>query len=227
MGYALIIDQQTYSNHLYLLSLIVFLLTLADSGRALSIDARGQDAPSIPAWPVTLLKLQVSIVYVFAALSKINVVYLSGVVIYLSLQPSLKMLVAGHAATPVLMMLVAVFSVLVELWLAVALWRRKWRSAAVVVGIAFHVGLIVLLTWDQAVQLIVFTIGMASLYVLFFEHAPHRLTVYFDSSCGVCTWVIRWFVSQDHQQVITTVGAADRAAFRHDRQDSILRSPCW
>ena len=86
----------------------------------------------------------------FAALSKINVVYLSGVVIYLNLQPSLKMLVAGHAATPVLMMLVAVLSVLVELWLAVALWRRKWRSAAVVVGIAFHIGLIVLLTWDQA-----------------------------------------------------------------------------
>jgi predicted DCC family thiol-disulfide oxidoreductase YuxK len=216
MGYALVIDQQTYSNHLYLLSLIVFLLTLADSGRALSIDARGQDAPSIPVWPVTLLKLQVSIVYVFAALSKINVVYLSGVVIYLNLQPSLKTLVAGHAATPVLMMLVAVFSVLVELWLAVALWRRKWRSAAVVVGIAFHVGLIVLLTWDQAVQLIVFTIAMGSLYVLFFEHAPHRLTVYFDDSCGVCTWVIRWFVSHDHQQLIATVAATHRAAFRHD-----------
>ena len=50
---------------------------------------------------------------------------------------------------------------------------------------------------------------MGSLYVLFFEHAPHRLTVYFDNSCGVCTWVIRWFVSHDHQQLIATVAATD------------------
>jgi predicted DCC family thiol-disulfide oxidoreductase YuxK len=57
---------------------------------------------------------------------------------------------------------------------------------------------------------------MMSLYVLFFDHVPHRLTVYFDSSCGVCTWVIRWFVSQEQQHVITAISATDRARFRHD-----------
>jgi predicted DCC family thiol-disulfide oxidoreductase YuxK len=216
MAYVLVIDQQTYSNHLYLLSLIVLLLTIADSGRAVSVDARGHGASTIAAWPVTLLKLQVSIVYVFAALSKINVLYLSGVIIYLNLQPSLKALVGGYAGTPTVMMILAVLSVLVELWLAIALWSPNWRSLAVSVAIAFHIGLVLSLTWDLSVQLTVFTIGMMSLYVLFFDHVPHRLTVYFDSSCGVCTWVIRWFVSQDKQQVITTISAADHVAFRHD-----------
>jgi hypothetical protein len=54
MGYGLVIDQQTYSNHLYLLSLMVLLLGIADSGRAVSVDARGRGASTIAAWPVTL-----------------------------------------------------------------------------------------------------------------------------------------------------------------------------
>jgi predicted DCC family thiol-disulfide oxidoreductase YuxK len=216
MGYVLVVDQQTYSNHLYLLTLIVLLLTIADSGRGVSVDARRRGPSTIAAWPVTLLKLQVSIVYIFAALSKINVIYLSGAVVYLNLQPSLKALVGGYAATSTVMMIVAVLSVLVELWLAVALWSPKWRSRAVSVAIAFHLGLVFSLTWDLSVQLAVFTIAMMSLYVLFFDHVPHRLTVYFDSSCGVCTWVISWFVSRDQQKIITAISAADRVAFRHD-----------
>src|SRR5687767_2077372 len=45
-------DQQLFSNHLYLLTWLVGLLTLARSGSALSIDARlGRGRRSIPVWP--------------------------------------------------------------------------------------------------------------------------------------------------------------------------------
>ncbi len=40
IGYTLLLDQQAYSNHLYLLFLIVLLLTIANSGAAISLDAR-------------------------------------------------------------------------------------------------------------------------------------------------------------------------------------------
>lgn len=40
MGYVLLFDQQTYSNHLYLLVIVTSLLTVGDSGAAFSLDAR-------------------------------------------------------------------------------------------------------------------------------------------------------------------------------------------
>ena len=78
----LFIDQQMYNNYLYLMVLSVGLLTVADSGAAVSLDARLRGArETIPAWPVFLLCVQVSIVYGFAALAKLNLDFLSGSVL--------------------------------------------------------------------------------------------------------------------------------------------------
>ena len=79
MSYTLFFDQQLYSNHLYLVTLVVLLLTIADSGARFSLDARrsgGRDM--ILEWPILLLKIEISIVYFYAALLKINPQYLSG-----------------------------------------------------------------------------------------------------------------------------------------------------
>lgn len=222
MAYTLVIDQQTYSNHLYLLTLAVFLLTLADSGRSVSIDARGRRSETIAAWPITLMKLQVSIVYAFSAVSKINLLYLSGVVIFLNLRPSLKSLLADHSATPHVMMAAAVSSIVFELWLAGALWSPRWRSRAVSVGVLFHVGLALSLTSEVSVQLAVFALLMMSLYVLFFDHAAHPLTVYFDSSCGICNTAINWFLSHDRRSLIAAVGTPGRRVFGDETSNSIL-----
>jgi predicted DCC family thiol-disulfide oxidoreductase YuxK len=216
MTYVLLIDQQTYSNHLYLLSLIVLLLTVADSGRALSLDSRHRSADTVPAWPITLLKLQLSIVYAFSALAKINPFYLSGAVIYLNLRPELKAVFTGHAGTPMLMMMAAVLSIIIELWLAGALWSRRWRGLAASVGIAFHLGLVLSLTADLAVQLGVFALATVALYLVFFEHAPHPMTVYYDDGCGVCTRVVEWLQSRDKSKFITAIGSGEPAAWRHD-----------
>mgnify|MGYP006199594577 CR=1 FL=1 len=75
-------DQQLYSNHLYLMVIVVGLLTAGDGGAALSLDAMRRGArETVPTWPMWLLRVQVSIVYGSAALSKVNLTYLSGSVV--------------------------------------------------------------------------------------------------------------------------------------------------
>ena len=82
VGYVLTLDQQTYSNHLYLLSLLSVLLALAHTER--------HRAPAL-----TLLRWQLVVVYAFAAASKINADFLSGRVIAENLPPALGALAAG------------------------------------------------------------------------------------------------------------------------------------
>jgi vitamin K-dependent gamma-carboxylase len=67
--YIVLLDEQLYSNHLYLLAMLCVLLVLADAGAVWSIDAwrqrRRREASliasdNVPAWPVFLLNTQVS-----------------------------------------------------------------------------------------------------------------------------------------------------------------------
>jgi len=170
----IVLDQQSYSNHLYLLALAVGLLVLADAGAALSVDARVRgrrgEAAWVPGWPVTLLKLQVSIVYAFAALAKINAEYLSGTTLALSAgagslrfvpEPGSRAAVGG-----------ALVSIALEAFLAVALWVPRWRGAAFAAGAALHAAMIALLPDAVRWQLVVFAIEMGALYLLFPDHEP-------------------------------------------------------
>jgi hypothetical protein len=170
MALTLLLDQQTYSNHLYLLAIIVLLLTCADAGRTVSIDAtRGQRRSDVPAWPVLLLKLQLSIVYGFSAIAKITPIYLSGLVIAVNLRRSGPLIVPIEWRTPAIMSAFAVLSVITEAFLAVALWLPRWRRLAVVIGVGFHVTLVLLLIPEVRVQLAVFAVATLALYVLFFD----------------------------------------------------------
>jgi len=72
LGYVLLLDEQTYSNHLYLLTLEVMLLVFGNAGARWSVDALIRGRSPCPAWPMHLWKLQISIVYFFAALAKLN-----------------------------------------------------------------------------------------------------------------------------------------------------------
>ena len=58
----LTLDYQTYSNHLYLLVLLVILLVVADAGAAHT----SRPHRPVPLWPVTLIKVQISLVYFFS-----------------------------------------------------------------------------------------------------------------------------------------------------------------
>lgn len=187
MAYTLFLDQQLYSNHLYLATLVVLLLTIAKSGARFSLDARwlgGRDL--ILEWPILLLKIQISIVYFYAALLKVNPQYLSGAMLAsfwpfneLAAQP-------GRWSSIQILPFLAVISILTELFLAVALWVPRLRWLALPVGIGFHMVII----WTGGSQpgvpdipFAIFALVTVAPYALFFDFpARHSaLSAYSDA----------------------------------------------
>lgn len=127
---AMVWDRQTYSNHLTLLVLLAAYLAAGNPGGAWSLDSRRLGRRTSPWWPQLLVMTQITAVYLFAGLSKINEIYLSGEILAQHLtgitlfQPVFGALAAG--------------SVIVEVVLAFALWQPRTRAVACVVGVTMH-----------------------------------------------------------------------------------------
>jgi hypothetical protein len=168
-GYTLLLDQQTYSNHLYLLVLVLLLLTISDSGAAWSLDARGR-APrrEVAGWPVLLLKIQVSLVYLFSALAKITPQYLAGEILTHSLKQEGWSAMPVAWRTPPAVGILAVASIVVELFIAFGLWSRRLRPLAIVTGIGFHL-LILAVVDSSRLSLAIFALSMFAVYLLFVD----------------------------------------------------------
>lgn len=157
MGYTLLIDQQLYASNLYLLCLIVLLLTLAEVGRT-------SESNFVWRWPILLLQIQLSIVYFFAAVTKVNSVYLKGYMLGANLRKDFP----AAVFMPGTLTTLAVASIVIELFLAGAFWVRGLRKTAVLAGVLFHLAMVLTLTPAVAAQLIVFGVACISIYPLFF-----------------------------------------------------------
>ena len=74
--YIELIDQTTYLNHYYFVSLISFIMIFLPLSRTLSLDSRkvpvGGIRPTIPGAALWMLRAQVGLVYIFAGIAKMN-----------------------------------------------------------------------------------------------------------------------------------------------------------
>jgi hypothetical protein len=182
IAYVLALDLQLYASHLYLMGLLCALLAIGGGGHALSLDARRRGPPApgaIPKWPATLMKIQLSLVYGFAALAKLNPVYLSGAVLAVNLRRAGPLAVPGSLLEAPWLQALAVASIALEAFLALALWSRRWRRAALWAGPPFHAAMVLWIDPSLALQIGVFAIESLSLYVLFF--APPLPEIVADS----------------------------------------------
>lgn len=165
-------DRQNYSNHGYLLLLLIFLLTIADSGAVLAIDSRNKQPRLVDAWKIDLLKIQLSIVYFFTFIVKIRPDWLSGALMYLNLNGPL---------TPIIVQIPGIYrglaltTLLVEAFLFWALWSKKWRELAFFVGLMLHVG--ILFSVKFTLGLISFGLLSISLYPLFLKLPRDSVTI--------------------------------------------------
>jgi hypothetical protein len=165
MGYTLILDQQLYFSHLYLLSLIVLPLTLAEIGRP-------GESQSVWRWPILLLQIQLSIVYFFAAVTKLNSVYLNGYMLGAMMRADLQPVISYPHVLPAL----AIGSIVIELVLAGIFWIPRFRKIGVVVGVLFHLTMVLTLSPGGAGQLAIFAAACIAIYPLYFlqkeQHGP-------------------------------------------------------
>lgn len=166
LGMSLVWDQQVFSNHLMLAVLLTAFLAFGRPGGAWSLDSRLQGRTWTTPLCVNLILLtQVTAVYLFAGLSKLNGSYLSG--------SALETWAAAWVAVPSsVASLVAVTSVLTEIGLSAALWFPRTRVVAAVVGVLLHVSIVVVL--DSPLVLTAFGLLTISTYPLFLTRPPLR-----------------------------------------------------
>ncbi|RWR25080.1 hypothetical protein D8Y24_03590 [Agrococcus lahaulensis] len=160
---ALLWDQQTYSSHHLLATLLLAYLAFAESGHTWGVGAlRSPPGATVPWWPQALMMTQVTALYLFAALSKINPRFLSGEPLqeWMWIDWPLWMSQALAFAT-----------VATELFLAAALWIPRLRVLAVVAGVGLHAGIVIGLA-EQTLVLTAFAAASMSTYGLFLHRPP-------------------------------------------------------
>ncbi len=151
-------DQQTYSSHRMLVMLLCSYLAFAASDSTWAIRSTGRASPPEPR---LLMMVQLSVVYLFAALSKVNNAFLSGAVLRLAIWwPVPDWLFAPLAYA----------TVATELFLALGLWFRRTRSTAVCAGLGLHISIVAML--HDPLPLIAFALACVPLYPLYFLPGP-------------------------------------------------------
>jgi vitamin K-dependent gamma-carboxylase-like protein len=188
-GYVFFADQLNFRNHPYFFLLVLLLLLFSPCDEALSLKrlwnkGEGYLGPARPVTAQRLIQVQVSIVYFFAALHKLNGWFLAGKGLEQALTDdlfhgwsgdmlrallseralaSLRELLA--AETP--MRVAAWGAVATELFLAFGLWFRRTRPWALALGIPFHLGI------AFAMHIRMFSLATISSYLLFLD--PHTV----------------------------------------------------
>jgi len=147
----------------------VLLLTVADSGAALSVDSfQKSRSNTVPGWPALLLMLQVSLVYGFSALAKLTPQFLSGEALSQTLTRQSWFAFPDSWRSAALLTTLAISAIVLELFIAFGLWTSRLRWAAVIAGIALH-GFILVALDSSRLSLGLFALEMFALYPLFFR----------------------------------------------------------
>jgi Vitamin K-dependent gamma-carboxylase len=146
------------------------ILALSPCGAALSVDQVRSSgtfwsAQQRPHWPVRLLQVQMSLIYLASALSKINgATWPQGTAVSYALRlPDLALLYPPHWVTnSALLMNAATWGTLVaELSLALLVWNRRLRPWVLAAGVVMHT--IIMCT----IAVGFFTLAMFVLYLAF------------------------------------------------------------
>ncbi len=168
--YRFMVDQSMYWAPIYLCGLLTLLLTIGNSGTGFSVDAwrRGGEQP-VPRWPLTLYKIQISLVYLFAALEKMHSNFLLSDFIVQSVP------LIGMLDWPPLIRLAAFGTVGFEVWLSFALWSRRFQRWAFLLGFLFHTAILFCIGFYAA--LLAYAAMFVSSYAAFIEAVPESRRV--------------------------------------------------
>lgn len=165
-------SQFLYHHHVFLLTLVLWILAFSACGRHFSLDAwRAGSRRPLPGTllPRRMLQVLVSAIYLFAALAKLNSGWFRGDVLDALIDNDQ---VVGVIGGPLLQSLPPVLftwgTIAAEFFLAGALWWPRTRKLAFVVGFVLHVGI--------AMTMEVETFGwtMLALYLAFLDPAGRK-----------------------------------------------------
>ncbi len=189
-GWVFFADQLNYRNHPSFFLLVLLCLLLAPAADALSVHSlvrRWRDHSAAGLWgrvqPLTfqrLIQVQLSLVYLWAALHKLNRAFLDGSVLAHHLGEDLfeggsgrflgstltPQAIEGWRAfmqEPSNLILAAWITVALELFLAGALWFPATRPVGIGLGTMFHLAI----AWGMGIR--VFSLAAIACYLLFLD----------------------------------------------------------
>jgi hypothetical protein len=159
-------------------------LALAPCGAALSLDQRRRtgsfwSAQTLPNWPIRLIQVQMSIIYVTSVQTKLTgQTWLDGTAVSyaLRLQDMQRIPVPDWLTTNAPLMNAATWAtLLVELALGVLIWNKRARPWVLAAGVLLHLGI------DLNIEIGIFSYAMLVLYVAWIapataQHLPTTIT---------------------------------------------------
>jgi uncharacterized membrane protein YphA (DoxX/SURF4 family) len=202
-----------YSNHLYFLGTLTLLLGLTDCGAAVSVDARlrGASRERVSRLPVTLIQTQVSVVYLFSALAKVNSDFVPGNTIFLHLQSAWAAPDVDALARVPVFMGMAVGAILLEVFIAFALWFARTRPVAFGAGLALHAGMVLVLSQGALgfARLTLFAFLTLSCFLLFLDVPPGGRRLVWDEGSRGSAALARWCLRLDWLGALRPAGGGD------------------
>lgn len=142
--YVELIDKTNYLNHYYFISIVAFLMILVPAGKFFSVDVKlnpHKEITHIPRFFITIIQLQLGIVYFFAGVAKLNYHWLfEAMPLRIWLQPHSDMPVLGYFMDKVwVAYFFSWFGAIYDLSIPFLLSIKKTRPIAFFFVVVFHV----------------------------------------------------------------------------------------
>lgn len=140
--YIFLLDKSHYLNHLYLASLLAFLLALVPAHRAFSMDTQRHPqlrTRTVPAWTLWLLRFQLGLPYFFGGIAKINPDWFGGEPLRTWLRSDTDFPLIGplFALEPTVQFM-AYGALVLDLTVVFFLLNRRTRPFAYAAAVTFH-----------------------------------------------------------------------------------------
>ena len=145
--YVFLIEAATYNNHNYLMCLVALLLAVMPAQRRFSIDAwrharrgrapTGALAKTVPFWTIFALRAQVTIMYFYGGIAKINSDWLTGIPL-ISPAKVVSGAVGGSVSSELIGLTIAWIGLIFDLLIVPLLICRRTRVLGIVLTFIFH-----------------------------------------------------------------------------------------
>lgn len=137
-----LMQKTNYNNHYYLLMLLSFLMLIVPAHKYASLDVKRKPeikALTCPRWCLLIFALQISLVYLFAGIAKMNPDWLAAnpVTSWMKVKSGY-FIIGPFLALPLTPWLIAYGGVAFDLFIAQGLWFKTTRKAAFICSIFFH-----------------------------------------------------------------------------------------
>ena len=175
-SYLFFLSQMTYHHHTWQMMLVLIVLSFADTSRYYSVAQllfKKRSKKQSEVYPLRLLQILVTIIYFFAASSKLSSGWLSGDIMRILLRGFKNVPWLREVADELfLYQIIAFFTIATMYILAFVFWHRRWKWLGLIIGIILHIII------ESTVRVGTYSYQMWVIYLAFFYEELDRNSIW-------------------------------------------------